>query len=287
LRDEGCTRLIVIHDLDDRHLATFRHQIVSALGRSPIARHIVVIPVREIEAWLLADVQAVGKIAKPHRPPRAIPNPDGCVYHHKRGSTVCANSVQIRQEILDRALLEAISAALDEQLVEAAVERALELRRTRQGRQAESRGELERELSLVEARMGHLLEAVKRGRASDVLLETLEAEGSRKKAILRELGEVDDRASIASLDAPRLAQEYKRRATDARAVLGRHVPHARRMLRALLEGRLICEPFEEENRRGYRFRATGTYAGLFAAIGHANDGRVPLGPPPLLALRPH
>jgi len=51
------------------------------------------------------------------------------------------------------------------------------------------------------------------------------------------------------------------------------------MLRALLDGRLVGEPFEEERQRGYKFRATETYAGLFAAIGSANDGRIPLGPP--------
>jgi hypothetical protein len=204
----------------------------------------------------------------------------GCAYHHKRGATVCSNAVQLRQEILDGALLEAVSEALDEQFVEAAVERALERLQARRGEQADRGRELQRELSLVEARMGHLLEAVKRGRATEVLLETLEAEATRKKAILRELGEqLEDRAHITSLDARWLIQELKTRATDARGLLGRHLSQARRMLRALLEGRLVCEPFEEESRRGYRFRATGTYAGLFAAIGSANDGRIPLGPP--------
>jgi len=203
----------------------------------------------------------------------------GCAYHHKRGATVCSNSVQLRQEILDGALLEAIGKVLDEQLVEAAVERALDRLRARRGKQADRGRELQRELALVEARMGHLLGAAKRGRATEVLLETLEAEATRKKAILRELGELEDRAAITSLDARRLTQELKTRATDARALLGRHVSQARRMLRALLEGRLVCEPFTEEGRRGYRFRATGTYAGLFAAVGSANDGRVPLGPP--------
>jgi hypothetical protein len=112
-----------------------------------------------------------------------------------------------------------------------------------------------------------------------VLLETLEVEDKRKRVLLGELGDLEGQASIASLDARRLAQELKRRATDARGLLGRHVPQTRRMLRALLEGRLVCDPFQEENRRGYRFRATGTYGGLFAAIGGANDGRIPLGPP--------
>lgn len=202
----------------------------------------------------------------------------GCAYHHKRGTTVCSNAVQIRQEILDGALLEAISQALDEQVIEAAVARALEQLRGRQRGSADRRVELQRELQLVQARIGHLVEAVKRGRATDVLLETLEAETARKALIFREMGDLENRCSLASLDARRLAEELKTRASDARGLLGRHVPQARRMLRALLDGRLVCEPFEEEERqRGYKFRATGTYAGLFAAIGRANDGRIPLG----------
>ena len=201
----------------------------------------------------------------------------GCVYHHKRGATVCSNSVQIRQEVLDAALLEAISGALDEPVVEAAVERAVERLRSRQGQTADRGHELHRELSLVEGRIGHLLDAVKRGRATEVLLETLEVEDKRKRVLLGELGEVEGQARIASLDVRRLAQELTSRASDARGLLGRHVPQARRMLRALLAGRLVCEPFEEKHGRGYRFRATGTYAGLFAALGRANDGRIPLG----------
>jgi DNA invertase Pin-like site-specific DNA recombinase len=203
----------------------------------------------------------------------------GCVYHHKRGAAVCSNAVQIRQEILDGALLGAISQALDEHVIEAAVARALEQLRSRQRGSADRRVDLQRELQRVQARIGHLLEAVKRGRATDVLLETLEAEIARKALILKEIGVMDTPSSAASLDARRLVEELKTRASDARGLLARHVPQARRMLRALLDGRLVCEPFEEERQRGYTFRATGTYAGLFAAIGRTNDGRIPLGPP--------
>jgi len=90
---------------------------------------------------------------------------------------------------------------------------------------------------------------------------------------------MDTPASAASLDARRLVEELKARGSDAQGLLARHVPQARRMLRALLDGRLVCEPFEEERQRGYTFRATGTYAGLFGAIGRTNNGRIALGPP--------
>jgi hypothetical protein len=46
------------------------------------------------------------------------------------------------------------------------------------------------------------------------------------------------------------------------ALLGRHVPLARQMLRTSLDGNILCEPIEEDHRPGYRFTATGTFGRL-------------------------
>ena len=49
---------------------------------------------------------------------------------------------------------------------------------------------------------------------------------------------------------------------------------ARQMLRKVLDGKIRCEPFEENGVRGYRYRATGSYGGLFASgIASVNHGR--------------
>lgn len=82
LRARGCTRLIVVHDLDDRRLQTFRPELIAELGASPIGVHVIVIPVREIEAWLLADHAAIGRTAKSQRPLKQIPNPEAL--HHPK-----------------------------------------------------------------------------------------------------------------------------------------------------------------------------------------------------------
>lgn len=76
LHEQGCSRLIIVHDLDSGHLPTLRERLITSLGECPMSRHVLVIPIREIEAWLLADEAAVGKVAKPRRPARAIPNPE-------------------------------------------------------------------------------------------------------------------------------------------------------------------------------------------------------------------
>ncbi|MFQ5946774.1 MAG: recombinase family protein [Anaerolineae bacterium] len=203
----------------------------------------------------------------------------GCVYYHKRGSTVCANTLQIRQEILDQALLQAINEVLDDRILEAAVERALERLRSGQEQTLDYRMALERELSLIEARIGHLVDAVKRGKATDSLLDTLQAEEDRKRVLVKQLSGLADLEKVASLDAKRIAQDLKMRVTDVKGLLGRHVPQARQMLRKLINGRLVCEPFEENGTRGYRFSATGTYGRLLSGTQYVNDGRIPLGPP--------
>jgi hypothetical protein len=111
----------------------------------------------------------------------------GCAYHHKRGATVCPNNVEIRQEILETAFLDALHAVLDQRIIEDAVREALVRLRRDGDQRLGQRGALERERSLVEARTRHLLEAVKAGYATTALLQELEREEARKSAIAAEL----------------------------------------------------------------------------------------------------
>jgi transposase len=71
----------------------------------------------------------------------------GCAHNHKRGAAICPNDVQIRQEVLDLALLDAISRALDERIVEAVIDEALKRLRSGREEQLDRRTQIERELS--------------------------------------------------------------------------------------------------------------------------------------------
>jgi hypothetical protein len=64
LYDRGCNILLVVHDLDRASLEDLRSSLQSALSHCPIRLHLIVIPVREIEAWLLADHNAINKSLK-------------------------------------------------------------------------------------------------------------------------------------------------------------------------------------------------------------------------------
>ena len=169
---------------------------------------------------------------------------------------------------------------LDDRIIEAAVQKALARLGALQEQAEGRRTGLERELSLIGTRITHLLEAVKQGKGTASLLGSLQAEEDRRAGVLRDLAGLEGLAKVASLDIKRMAQRLRARATDIRGLLGRHIPQARQMLRKLITGRLVCEPFDEEGQRGYLFKGTGTYGPLFSGIECANDGRIPLGPPP-------
>ena len=200
-----------------------------------------------------------------------------CAYHRNRGSAVCQNSVEVRQEVLDAAVMQALSDCLDEHLRAEAVEQALVKIRSQQAQFPDRRLAVDRELSLIESRIAHLVEAVAQGRGGESVLTTLEAEEQRKKTLNRELQALNGMAQVSRLDGKRLAHDLRLRVGDTKALLSRHVPQARQMLRRLLDDHLVCEPYNEEGQRGYRFAATGSYGALFAIAsgGHARTETLP------------
>ena len=50
----------------------------------------------------------------------------GCAYYHERGRQICANHVHIRQEVLEAAVLQRLSDAFDESLIESLIREAID-----------------------------------------------------------------------------------------------------------------------------------------------------------------
>lgn len=75
----GCTALLFIHDLDRHKLAKLRNDLVAALNPCPIAKHTIVIPIEEIEAWLMCDANALKRVFSLKRPPNLPGNPESIV----------------------------------------------------------------------------------------------------------------------------------------------------------------------------------------------------------------
>jgi hypothetical protein len=76
LREQNCTLLVLIHDLDNNEISDLQNQLREALGLSPIRNSLIVIPVKEIEAWLLSDEDAIRQAMNLRTRVSRIPNPE-------------------------------------------------------------------------------------------------------------------------------------------------------------------------------------------------------------------
>ena len=156
-------------------------------------------------------------------------------------------------------------------LLEASVVAALERIRNEQEKYPDQRVALERELSLIQTRLHHLVETIANGKSTDSVIASLHQEEARKKVVAQELSRLDSLAQVVSLDAKRLAKNLRSRLGDIPALFSRHVSLARQMLRKLLDGHILCEPIMEGGRAGYRFTATGTFDRLLTGFKVVNE----------------
>lgn len=185
-----------------------------------------------------------------------------CAYHHGRGKTVCPNDLRINQSIMDSALLHALNRVLDEKLLEEAVERALAEIQAGQTTFPDQRLAAERTLSLIEARLRHLVEAVATGKATDAIYSELQKEEVSKKACLVRLDSLNRLTTLAAQDGTHIERTLTEQVADVKSALGRHIPQTRQLLRKLIPGRIVRTPFNDLRGRGYTLSAVGTYAGL-------------------------
>jgi hypothetical protein len=131
-------------------------------------------------------------------------------------------------------------------------------------RNLDRRGQIERELSLIEHRIQRTVDAIANAGPMEELVARLREEKARKQGLVEELDGLGDLERIVSLDTKRLGHTLRERIADTRALLARKIPQARQMPRKLVPDRITLEPFEEKGERGYRFTGDGTYACLIA-----------------------
>jgi hypothetical protein len=103
-----------------------------------------------------------------------------------------------------------------------------------------------------------------------------------KTTLTAQLAGLEQVAELTSLDAKRLEMRLFERVEDMKALLGRHIPQTRQLLRRLIQddivngkrrqGRIVCTPFENASGRGYEMRAKGTYVRLLRAGLVVKDG---------------
>ncbi|HVX15111.1 MAG TPA: DUF4276 family protein [Pirellulales bacterium] len=77
-RDLGVRRFIVSYDADKSDPAKVRSKVwESVVSPTGLAEDCcIVVPVQEIEAWILADMDAIRQVVSSFRPPKPIPSPE-------------------------------------------------------------------------------------------------------------------------------------------------------------------------------------------------------------------
>jgi hypothetical protein len=73
---QGCPWIVVVHDLDQHNGVVLRNELAAAIVPAQAPFSVILIPKREIEAWLLYDGQAIAKTFKGQKMPKLPGNPE-------------------------------------------------------------------------------------------------------------------------------------------------------------------------------------------------------------------
>jgi site-specific DNA recombinase len=194
-----------------------------------------------------------------------------CGTNQQRGNDICQNDILVRQESLDRALLDALTEIMGPRLLESAVDRALARLRTGHVDHLDRRTSIEREHQVVQQKIDRLVDALADDSLpADEIKARLKAEQQRKRALQYDLAALADVSRVASLDVAQVKRDLRAQVADVRTLLGESTQQARLMLRKILDGPIDCERIHQDGRRG--FRGTLTFKHLLTGEDTAGPG---------------
>ena len=74
LTKSGCEHILLFHDLDRNHEKELRLILSSKVNENEYPNSIIIVPVEELEAWLLSDGNAIKTVFKLNKIPKQIYN---------------------------------------------------------------------------------------------------------------------------------------------------------------------------------------------------------------------
>lgn len=76
LIQSGCSYIVIVHDLDKNDEVTLRDNLTKKIAEVNIRKYIILIPIREIESWLLADPEAIRSVFNFKKAPKVPKHPE-------------------------------------------------------------------------------------------------------------------------------------------------------------------------------------------------------------------
>jgi site-specific DNA recombinase len=149
-----------------------------------------------------------------------------CNRRNSRGKTACSNSLRIREEALNRHVVEALQ--IPTETIVAAARKALAKPKARSVNP-------ERAIAKLEAEQARLVAAIRRGGPLDSLVQALQA-------CEKSLRDAQAEKKPSRVAEPRLERDIRALATSWKRLLSLGLPEARETLRGLLNGPVVISP---------------------------------------------
>ncbi len=181
----------------------------------------------------------------------------GCLANHKRGAAVCANGLQGRMDVIDRAVLGTLADdVLRPEVVEAVIAGVIEALRPVAGIDPETAAAAE--LVIIDREIARLTEAIVMGGELQPLVVALQARQARRAEVLAVRRPAQHPGAF---NRRTLERGFRARLEDWRGLLTRNVQDGRSLLRQLLSGPLRFTP---EN-GAYRFEGEASIGQLLGS----------------------
>ena len=185
-----------------------------------------------------------------------------CYRSRRQGRAVCPNRLPLRMSDADNAVLDAVEKTIMSPTV---IARALVLAEAEIVRDGTARKHetLAAELAQLEAEVGRLTAAIKRGGDLDPLLDAIRESEARRADLRHQIAALEAPSLSPRLNADEVRAKLKSYVADYRKLLRGHVPQMQQMLRRLIVGKLTFTP---KLNGDYEFVGRGTVRPLLAGV---------------------
>ena len=206
----------------------------------------------------------------------------GCMTHHLRGQTACANNLLTPMDRANEEVLAVLERdVLHPDVTKTVVRKALDKFRASERGWLERRQILHKQITTVDMELNRLVSAISSGGDIPALVEAVKAANDRRTALSEELAGVDSQQH-SDADYDQLEKELQAHFEASwRTLLTRQVGPTRQILRKLFNGdRLPFIPMTNESGTQYEFKGTASISRLLT--GRAKGLVSPTGFEPVL-----